>query len=193
MRSAMTRREDILNLYRIEALELVPDALKVLREPAGKRRKRPARVAKKRSTDPRRMSDDSRTSGGQISNTANEVLQYRQQLAGLVPKALENLDVLLTPGAGQSVEELRRTSRWLLAVTQVAASKDDGPLLERHRQELLRRRPIAEEIQKVLEGCRGKVGKTIGKKQFEALLKEAHERGLRRAGMAKTDKLSGPK
>ena len=54
----------------------------------------------------------------------SEVLrEYRKQLAKRVPKALENVDMLLTPGQGQTVEELGRTTRWLLEGTQIAVKK----------------------------------------------------------------------
>ena len=41
-----------------------------------------------------------------------------------VPKALENLDMLLTPGMGQSVEELGRKTRWVLENTQAGIKKE---------------------------------------------------------------------
>lgn len=53
-----------------------------------------------------------------------------------------------------------------------------------YRRQLANLRLIAEEMWKVLQACRGKVGKTISQKEFEALLKEARQRGRRRAGMA---------
>src|ERR1019366_3570359 len=50
----------------------------------------------------------------------SEILKkYRQQLAKRIPKALENVDMLLTPGQGQSIEELGRNTRWVLENTQV--------------------------------------------------------------------------
>jgi hypothetical protein len=68
---------------------------------------------------------------------------------------------------------------------------DDEVLLQ-YQRELANLRPIAEEIQKVLHACRGKVGKTISQKEFEALLEESRRRGRQRAGMA-TEEYGPPK
>lgn len=77
----------------------------------------------------------------------------------------------------------------------------DDALLQQYRREFAKLRLIAEEIQDVLQACRGKVGKTISRREFESLIKEARRRGCRRAGIttevssyeeAKVDQ-SGPK
>lgn len=54
---------------------------------------------------------------------------------------------------------------------------EDDALLQHYRRELAKLRPIAEEIQKVLDAYGGRVGKGIGKTEFEALLEEARRRG----------------
>lgn len=60
---------------------------------------------------------------------------------------------------------------------------DDGALLQYYRRELAKLRPIAEEIQDVLDVCGGKVGKTISEEDFKKALLQARQRGLRRAGL----------
>jgi hypothetical protein len=74
----------------------------------------------------------------------SEVLkEYRRELFKFVPKALENLDLLLTPGQGQTVEELGRNTRWLLEGAQVAVfkqeveTKDRSPLDDLSREQLI--------------------------------------------------------
>lgn len=52
--------------------------------------------------------------------------EYRRELAKRVPAALKNMDMLLTAGSGQSVEELGRNTRWVLDATQVAVRKNES-------------------------------------------------------------------
>jgi hypothetical protein len=54
--------------------------------------------------------------------------EYRSELAKRVPAALGNMDLLLTPGSGQSVEELGRNTRWVLDATQVAVRKTESQI-----------------------------------------------------------------
>jgi hypothetical protein len=54
--------------------------------------------------------------------------EYRSELARRVPAALRNVDLLLTPGSGQSVEELGRNTRWVLDATQVAVRKTESQI-----------------------------------------------------------------
>jgi hypothetical protein len=54
--------------------------------------------------------------------------EYRSELARRVPAALKNVDMLLKPGSGQSVEELGRNTRWVLDATQVAVSKTESQI-----------------------------------------------------------------
>lgn len=51
--------------------------------------------------------------------------EYRSRLAKRVPAALKNVDMLLTPGSGQSVEELGRMTRWVLDATEVPVRKTE--------------------------------------------------------------------
>lgn len=57
--------------------------------------------------------------------------EFRRKLRAKIPKALENLDLLLTPGMGQSVEELGRTTRWVLENTQVGVKKEARDVTQR--------------------------------------------------------------
>jgi hypothetical protein len=57
--------------------------------------------------------------------------EFRRKLRAKIPKALENLDLLLTPGMGQSVEELGRTTRWVLENTQVGVKKEERDVTQR--------------------------------------------------------------
>lgn len=52
--------------------------------------------------------------------------EYQRELAKRVPAALKNVDMLLTPGSGQSVEELGRNTRWILDAAQVAVHKTES-------------------------------------------------------------------
>jgi hypothetical protein len=54
--------------------------------------------------------------------------EYRRELARRVPAALRNVDMLLEPGSGQSVEELGRNTRWVLDATQVAVRKTEAQI-----------------------------------------------------------------
>jgi hypothetical protein len=54
--------------------------------------------------------------------------EYRSELARRVPAALDNVDMLLKPGNGQSVEELGRNTRWVLDATQVAVRKTESQI-----------------------------------------------------------------
>jgi hypothetical protein len=57
--------------------------------------------------------------------------EFRRKLRAKIPKALENLDLLLTPGMGQSVEELGRTTRWVLENTEVGVKKEERDVTQR--------------------------------------------------------------
>lgn len=68
--------------------------------------------------------------------------KYKSELLKEVPKALGNVTLLLTPGSGQTVEELGRNTRWLLEGTQVAVKKGEvqdstDPLEQMSREELI--------------------------------------------------------
>jgi hypothetical protein len=71
-------------------------------------------------------------------------------LRAKIPKALENLDLLLTPDMGQSVEELGRTTRWVLENTQVGVKREDQNVNVRQSltDEELRRR-IADKLERL--------------------------------------------
>ncbi|HXH51356.1 MAG TPA: hypothetical protein VNM47_18615 [Terriglobia bacterium] len=79
--------------------------------------------------------------------------EYRKELAGRVPAALKNVDLLLTPGSGQSVEELGRTTRWVLDATQVAVRKTEAQVTSQDPFDGM----SAEELQERIDCLRARV------------------------------------
>jgi len=79
--------------------------------------------------------------------------EFRRKLRAKIPKALENLDLLLTPGMGQSVEELGRTTRWVLENTQVGVKKEERDVTQKDEVRQLPAEELRKRIAEKLAGA----------------------------------------
>jgi hypothetical protein len=57
--------------------------------------------------------------------------KYQSGLMQYVPQALEDMERLLQPGNGQSMEELGRNARWVLEKTQVGVTKSEQEISDK--------------------------------------------------------------
>jgi len=73
---------------------------------------------------------------------ADVLKDYRRGLSSLVPKALENIELFLTPSKKVSVELAARTTMWLLENTQVGVKKTTTDVS--HKMDFLAGRSRAE-------------------------------------------------